>query len=204
MKKKIKSRIGLTLVELIVTIAILGMVAGMGVGMVGSAIKNYSTASTTAREQETALAVESFILTAVRTSSSVQSVSTTAGSFPSHDATMYYLYFMNGTLRTMRNEIEKKGVNPVVTTISYEGVGEINFTIRKQKSVKDDPTDEKKFIYLYYEIKMREGYTLRGSAVLNNAPSDYITAQKDDKYIENGISETITFDDSSKALAIVK
>ena len=67
MKKKIRSKIGLTLVELIVVIAILGMVASMGVGMVGSAINNYHTAQVTSKEQDTALAIEPFILNSVRT-----------------------------------------------------------------------------------------------------------------------------------------
>ena len=155
MKKKIRSKIGMTLVELVVTIAILGMVAGMGVGFVGSAIKNYHTASVTSREQDTALAVESFILNSVRTSSSVKAVSTITN-FPDPSTSAYYLYFMNGYLRTMRFEIEKKGAPPQTTVISYEGIEELTFRVRKQKSVKVNPEDNQNFVYLYYEIKMKQ------------------------------------------------
>ena len=58
--KKLRSKRGFTLVELIVAVAILSMVAGMGAGIVGQAIRNYSTAQITSYEQETAMSVESF------------------------------------------------------------------------------------------------------------------------------------------------
>jgi len=186
LKKKIRSRIGLTLVELIVVIAILGMVAGMGVGMVGSAIKNYHTAQVTSKEQDTALAIEHFILNSVRTSSSVKSIKTTDPKFPAHDATAYYLYFMNGVLRTMRNEVEKAGQPPQVTIINYDGVAELTFKVKKAKTVKKktDEVDGTNSIFLYYEIKMKEGYELKGSAIINNASAAYKTTQLDTSFIE--------------------
>ncbi|HCA54249.1 MAG: type II secretion system protein, partial [Clostridia bacterium] len=64
--KKLRSKRGFTLVELIVAVAILSMVAGMGAGIVGQAIRNYSTAQITSYEQETAMSVESFILGGAR------------------------------------------------------------------------------------------------------------------------------------------
>ena len=186
MKKKIRSKIGLTLVELIVVIAILGMVASMGVGMVGSAINNYHTAQVTSKEQDTALAIEHFILNSVRTSSSVKHIKTTDASFPAHDATAYYLYFMNGTLRTMRNEVEKAGQLPQVTIINYDGVEELIFRVNKAKTSKkkSDEADGTNSIFLYYEIKMKEGYNLKGSAIINNASPAYKTTQKDGSFIE--------------------
>jgi len=208
LKKKIRSRIGLTLVELIVVIAILGMVAGMGVGMVGSAIRNYHTAQVTSKEQDTALAIEHFILNSVRTSSSVKSVSTSSN-FPSHDATVYYLYFSNGTLRTMRNEIDKAGQPPQVTTISYDGVGEITFKVKRAKSVmkKADEIDGQSSVYLNYEIKMREGYVLRGSAIINNAAPAYKTTQNDLSFteIDPEVNVKLTFNAADNiAFAILK
>ncbi len=206
MKKKIRSKIGMTLVELVVTIAILGMVAGMGVGFVGSAIKNYHTASVTSREQDTALAVESFILNSVRTSSSVKAVSTITN-FPDPSTSAYYLYFMNGYLRTMRFEIEKKGAPPQTTVISYEGIEELTFRVRKQKSVKVNPEDNQNFVYLYYEIKMKEGYELKGSAIINNAAPSYITTQNDASFVEvdNNVNVNIKNNSTdSTAFAIIK
>ncbi len=206
MKKKIRSKIGMTLVELVVTIAILGMVAGMGVGFVGSAIKNYHTASVTSREQDTALAVESFILNSVRTSSSVKAVSTITN-FPDPSTSAYYLYFMNGYLRTMRFEIEKKGAPPQTTVISYEGIEELTFRVRKQKSVKVNPEDNQNFVYLYYEIKMKEGYELKGSAIINNAAPSYITTQNDASFVEvdNNVNVNIRNNSTdSTAFAIIK
>lgn len=183
MKKKIRSRIGLTLVELVVTIAILGMIAGMGVGMVGSAIRNYHTASVTSKEQDTALAVESFILNSIRTSASVKSVSTSS-SFPPSDVSAFYLYFDNGKLKTMRHEVEKVGVPPTVTTISYDDVASMKFSVRKQKSELVHTENSNNFVYLYYEITMKEGYMLKGSAIINNASAEYETIQNDYSFVE--------------------
>ena len=72
--KKLQSKKGLTLVELIITITILSMVAGMGVGVVANAMRNYAAAQTVAQEQDIALQVEDFILTSSRISSKAQEV----------------------------------------------------------------------------------------------------------------------------------
>ena len=66
--KKRKSKKGFTLVELVVTVAILGIVSGMGVGIVANTIRNYAVASTTAQEQETAIQIENFITRYARNS----------------------------------------------------------------------------------------------------------------------------------------
>ena len=69
--KKRKSKKGFTLVELVVTVAILGIVSGVGVGIVANTIRNYAVASTTAQEQETAIQIENFITRYARTASDI-------------------------------------------------------------------------------------------------------------------------------------
>ena len=109
--KKLQSKKGLTLVELIITITILSMVAGMGVGVVANAMRNYAAAQTVAQEQDIALQVEDFILTSSRISSKAQEVQ--ASTVPQKTMTGYYLLFDNdGTLKTVSHQIDPKKKDP--------------------------------------------------------------------------------------------
>ena len=173
--KKIRSKKGMTLVELVVTVAILGMVASLGVGMVSSAIRNYSVASVTSQEQDNALAVESFITESTRIFGKV-----TAKPVPldnkanviEKDVTAFYLYFDGDTLVTVRSEMDK-GVQ-YTTTLKYDGVKQISMTPRKQKADVDATVPDKNFVFVDYEIDMNEGYSLSGTVVMYNAASDYV------------------------------
>ena len=69
--RKFKSKAAFTLVELVVTIAIVGITAGFGVGIFASTLRNYSSASVTATEQEKANQIESFIVRNARTATEV-------------------------------------------------------------------------------------------------------------------------------------
>lgn len=79
MKKKLRSKKGLTLVELVVTVAILGIVSSMGVGIVANSITNYSKASVTSQEQQTALDIENFIRLSARKADGAELLTAAAG-----------------------------------------------------------------------------------------------------------------------------
>lgn len=200
MKKKLRSKKGFTLVELIVTIAILGMVAGMGVGIVGQALHNYSTAQVTSVEQETSLGIESFILDAARVASSVAE----ADSKTNDGKTVFYLELdAEGTLRTTRSEVEKIGDPAIETQLTYTGVQSVSLQVKKQKPVKTGADPSMCFIFMDYSIEMAEGYQLTGSVVLNNADVDYpMTAA--DTYVDAANKITISRDQHDKFIAIYK
>lgn len=197
---KLKTKRGFTLVELVVTIAVLGIVAGLGVGMVAQAIKNYSTAQTTSTEQDNALEIEDFIINAARVGTAVDSVNTS--SVPSNDYTAYYIFFDGGTLKTVRSEVSSLGEPPVVTTISYERAKRISVQVKKHKPEMTDAISEKCFFYLDYEIEMEEGYKLVGSIVMNNADKETVVTQQDDSYDDESELHEISSTGSSDALMI--
>lgn len=198
--KKIRSKKGMTLVELVVTVAILGMVASLGVGMVSSAIRNYSVASTTSQEQDTALSVESLITQSVRIYGKVTErdlPATKKSDVVEKDVTALYLYFDGDTLVTVRSEMDN-GVQ-YTTVLKYEGVKQISMTPKKQKADVAATDPNKNFVFVDYEIEMMEGYTLSGSVVMNNAASDYVIPANDEGLIDTGAMVVI---DKTKNSAI--
>lgn len=60
--KKFKSKKAFTLVELVVTVTIIAIVSGFGVGIFASTISNYMTASVTGFDQQKANQIEQYIL----------------------------------------------------------------------------------------------------------------------------------------------
>ena len=199
LRVKRHSKKGFTLVELIVTIAILGMVAGMGVGIVGQALQNYSKAQITSREQETAVSIENFIRNAVRVSGSVEK-SDSLSDPPPKDRTAFYLKFTTeGALQTIRCETTDIANKPVVTYLSYNGVESVTVQVKKQKPTKTDSFSNQCFIYMDYAIKMVEGYELKGSIVLNNADKD---RSMEDKGTYTDTEEEITVDKAHPGAAI--
>ena len=72
--KKFRSKKGMTLVELVVTIAILGIVSGFSLTIVVTAMNNYSEAAIVQGDQDTALMIEEFIVRQARVASKIQFV----------------------------------------------------------------------------------------------------------------------------------
>ncbi len=200
---KFRSKSGFTLVELVVTIGVLSIVAGLGVGMVAQAIKNYSTAQTTSTEQDNALEIEDFLLSASKVGASVSLVN--SSSVPLNDVSAYYIYFDNdGTLKTVRSEVTAIGQPPVVTTISYHKAKSVQVQVKKHKPQKDDSLSEKCFMYVDYVIEMNEGYKLDGTIVMNNADSDTPMTQINTSFDDVGDVCKIENDSTTKAIAFVQ
>ena len=201
--KKIRSKKGMTLVELVVTVAILGMVASLGVGMVSSAIRNYSVASTTSQEQDTALSIESLISQTARIYGKVTSrplPATNKSDVVEKDVTAFYMYFDGDTLVTIRSEMENKV--QYTTVLKYDGVKEIVLTPKKQKADVEATDPNKNFVFVDYEINMMDGYSLKGSVVMNNAASDYVIPAATSSLIDEG-SMIIIDKSKNEAIAIV-
>ncbi len=190
--KKIRSKKGLTLVELVVTVAILAITSGMGVGIFVSALNNYSTSSALISQQQKAGMIENYIVTGARNCKNLyfidSSTPTTATPTTSH---IFNETAFNQLVSGMANKtgvsyitMEKDETNATYKSqdrddagnlnesnaIEIEGVESIVFSCKKQKiapDVVDDPSQC--FYYLNYDIKMVDGYSLSGSVILNNA-----------------------------------
>ncbi len=157
---------GFTLVELVVTVGILSIVSGLGIGIVASAIKNYGTASTTSKEQDTSLMVERFVVEGIRSAANIMDWEDTGALDDKNSAR--YLYFKDNKLYTVNNIVDIDGVVSTIE-VSYEGVKSIALTVKKCKPKLGAETDPRCFMYVSYEIEMDWGYVLSGSTVMNNA-----------------------------------
>lgn len=183
MKRKLNSKRGFTLVELVVTVAILSMVSMMGVGVVANSIRNYSTASIVSSEQDTALAIENFIISAAKKGTSFKQIS--ASNVPENNMKAWYITPDNGVIKSISYVIDQSGGSPVITTREYSGVDEITFTLRKQKKSKNESINNA-YVCLDYVITMTEGYVLSGSVVVNGIPSNFTMSGIDN----NSFSDT--------------
>lgn len=167
LKKKTRSKKGLTLVELVVTVAILSIVATMGIGVVARTITNYSTASITSQEQklgrqvETPIRTAAFIATSIQYKNTDTDVDLQVSDFGSNSGIMF-LYDKDDKTLTID---EYDAGSDTHTRLSYTGVHQITLTPRrvKQSFMTDDTKD---FLYLDYKIEMVNGYITAGSTML--------------------------------------
>lgn len=164
--KRFKSRKGFTLIELVVTIAVLSIVATMGIGIVASAIRNYGTASITEQEQTRAIQLEKQITDVAKIAKGIKFAD---GTMPTDDG--YYVFHKAGENKitpynmksgSKENDFETAGVKSVIVTLRRQ---KVNATV--------DADAQKTFIYMDYDIKMEEGYEIKGSVIMNNIdPTD--------------------------------
>ena len=207
MKKKKAARLlrktGYTLVELVVTVAILGIVSTMGVGIVGKSINNYSDASVTSVEQETAVKIEQFILKSARTAVSVEfRNSFTDDIAPDKKKNENYLATVGSQVKEITSTVEGGAPNASVSRISYGGVKKVTVTLRKQKS---NQTESQKdcHVCLDYTIEMKEKFTLKGSVIMNNVSPDY-SLEVNNTFTEKGTTWEISPDIGEAAIVFVK
>lgn len=193
--KKFRSKKGLTLVELVVTVAILGVVSSMGVGIVANSITNYSKASVTSAEHQTALDIEGFIVDSARRSIGVDTL-TSPFTIPQASTAACYVYFNDkGYLRTVSSYIDDPEAEPTVIADNYKGVKSVSFDIRKQKLEREDTTSESRFVYVEYTIELERGYKLTGSTVMGNIEHDYMMDTLDEEaFCDSNTTVTITRD----------
>ena len=182
--KKFISKKGMTLVELVVTIAILGIVSGFSITIVVTAMNNYSEAAIVQSDQDTALMIEEFLVRQARVASKIEFVENDdlvddgfGSTKPKNNKQGYYIAKVGTNVETFTyakedtatGEYNFEGSEPdKYITFSYEHVSEITVSVERQKSVTTDAQKKCSF-YLNYYIKMLSGYVLRGQVVMNNA-----------------------------------
>ncbi len=199
--KKIKSRKGYTLVETVVTIAILTIVSSMGIGIVANTLQNYSTASVIAKEQGDAELIETAIIDKAKKATEVYFLpADPAGSLGNVDKLLdsqmpvnanngtYFLFNNNGQdIKSYDYDSPSSGAYSQEKGLTYKNIKKITFKILKVGSTdKDDleadntsnpdpvinKPDEDGFFVLTYKIEMKERYVLNGSVVLNGVAKD--------------------------------
>lgn len=207
MKNKRSARLlrkaGYTLVELVVTVAILGIVSTMGVGIVAKSINNYSDASVTSVEQDTAVKIEQFILKSARTAVSVEFRNTfTDDIVPTKKKNENYLATVGNQVKEITSTVEGSSVNASVSKLSYNGVKKITVKLRKQKSNTTE-TQKDCHVCLDYVIEMKEKFTLKGSVIMNNVSPDY-NISANNSFKEEGTTWEIADSIGDAAIVFVK
>lgn len=212
--KNIKSKKAFTLIELIVTVTILAITAGFGVGIFASAMSNYSKASMTAKEQALATEIEDFIVDHARICTQLYLIDSTYGEDFSEegylaanaaqveleDSDSYILTLAPDTnvarYRTNeRQKTEDATGAPVYGDIldapelAVSGVESIEFSLLKQKLIMED-TKDKAFNYLQYTINMQEGYSITGAVMLYSCKN--ISYQYENSFMEYPEDGTLT------------
>lgn len=189
-----------TLVELVVTIAILSITATMGIGIFASVMQNYSSASVTAKEQEKAYEIESFILRHARVASDVYFITNdnslySNSNYIDHVASSEAAISLDdavGGVMTCNAGSDKISYHDkffdedddVVngTELSINGVENIEFSLKNQKSDAAQPS-EYSFAYLTYKITMKAGYSVNGAVMLYNC-KNIVFPHDPDNFVE--------------------
>lgn len=191
--RKFRTKKAYTLVELVVTVAILSITATIGVGIFASTLRTYSAASVTAREQDAATEIETFLTRYARKCSGFYYIMSDPseynpgaedGAFDTVDANQH---FVTGKEALALDENNSRYIvlDPQTHKLTYKinerdgegfldmpemtvnGVEKLEFEIVKQKRT-TEALDKKAFYYLNYTIVMMEGYTLKGSVIMYN------------------------------------
>ena len=165
--KKLKSRKGMTLVEIVVTIAILAIVSGMGIGIFTATLSNYSTASITSKEQTQALQIEEYIKSYARLATDVDFIPTAASpsdTLPNSGLTGGYIA---NTKNTQTIEVYNYDGTVKTGSMTVDDVDHIDMTFKRYQ-IENGSTSEQDFIYLYYKIVMKDGYVIESNVTMSN------------------------------------
>ncbi len=192
MNIKLKSKRAYTLVELVVTVAILSIVAGMGIGIFAMVLNQYSTASVTEQEQQQAALIEDLILRNSRQCTDVYISNTDTAPLTTYGSSLTKGEYLSHSTSTVNLESYSYKRNAAGTLtkekdLTYKGVNKITFTLKRfdkedykqvsnpfpTASALNEPGEG--YIYLEYLIEMNEGYTLDGAVVLNGVKLDSAT-----------------------------
>lgn len=182
--KKFKSRKGFTLVELVVTVAILSIVVGLGMGTFVMTMQNYGTAASTEQEQEKAAQIENCITQLAYKVKDIKFIDKSQNAYktyniPTDEGTYFFSKGGSSTVEIYDYvTLEGESAPKKIPTISVSGVKKLKFSItrQKQKAAAAIPGTKENFLYLDYTIEMMNGYTLSGSMIMNGLEDTYPVA----------------------------
>lgn len=176
MRKYWKSKKGLTLVELVVTVAVLGIVSGFSLTIVVTAMNNYSQAAIIEKEQNEAFLIESWILKKAQTCKKVEFIKhditdpVTCMDVPNPTKLGDYLANIDDGIQTFSYEDETSPQKYILMT--YQNIKKLTLSVKKKRWDKSNLELYKPLFYMNYEIEMINGYKLVGQVVMNNADKD--------------------------------
>ncbi len=171
-KRRFKSRKGMTLVEMVVTITVLSIVAGMGVGIFTAVMQHYGTASHTSQAQQNALQMEKYIVENARVASDITTIPQ-GGPSPISPGTTVPVstvtgtYIVEGKKTNIFEMYDYDGTNKS-SSMNVSGIQRVKLTLQRHKVDKGDQD----FLSLKYIIETTEGYTVEGLAMMPNMKLD--------------------------------
>ncbi len=164
--KKRNSKKGFTLVELIVTIAILSITASMGTSIFIMVLNNYGVASDASFSQQQAVAVEDMLREYCKTSKEVKFAAGDVDALavkPTGNYTYFYTK-SDGVLYIDHCE----GASSTHTKLTLTGIKTLQTKYIKRVSGLDANAG---YIVMQYTITTNNDFVLEGSIVLNNSDS---------------------------------
>lgn len=159
-KGKLRSKKGFTLVEMVVTTAVLAITAGMLVGVIASTITKFADGNDAEFRRSEAAALETQIKQYAKAAYAINAYDSATDTM---EDGKYYIVSDSSTNRFQVKEGKTTGSDTVIT-IDY--VESVNFAVVQTVSNK---------LSLEYSIVMDNGYTCNGSFILNNGNAPLAT-----------------------------
>lgn len=182
---KRKSKKGYTLVELVLTIAILAITASMGVGILVSVMNNYGQAAKVSHSQQQVVQLENLIREYFKVGGDVQTIPG-----PSVDPLAEYgthFYTKGDGVIYIDNHYKATSTEPAGhTSFNVTGIKKLEMVY----NIVENPTvPNSGYVALNYKIIANDDFELSGSMVLNNSKIDSFTLA-DGEYIELRTEDT--------------
>lgn len=161
--KKRNSKKGFTLVELVVTIAILSITAAMGTSIFIMVLNNYGEASHASFSQQQAIALEDVIREYCK---ACKDVEIAAGDISTMTKSGTYIYTKSDGVLYVDDYDASTGVSGTHTKFALSGIKTLQTKYLKRTSAQDATSG---YIVMQYIITTNEDFVLEGSIVLNNS-----------------------------------
>ena len=162
---KIKnSKKGFTLVELVVTIAIMSITASMGVGIFVMSLKNYVVASEAATAQQNAVALEEMVREYFKIGYDLDYVGNFDVATDRNETASITYFYAIGDGSTICTDYYNADED-IHTTLSFNGISEFSV---EYKLVANSDSSDSAYTMVTYTIVSVGDYELSGSIVLNN------------------------------------
>lgn len=158
--KKIKSKKGFTLVELVVTIAILSITASMGASIFIMTLNNYGEASRASFDQQQAVALEEIVREYCK---ATKEATYESGTKPTLDkASTCFYTTSDGTIYVEHYD----KTDGTITKFSVTGIQSFSTKYLKRTSAQNSSAG---YVIMQYTIVTNNGFELTGAIVLNNS-----------------------------------
>lgn len=180
-----KSKKGYTLVELVVTIAILSITASMGVGILVMVMNNYGQAAKASHSQQQVVELENYIREYFKTGGDVETIpGSTVDPLTEYGT---HFYTKGDGILYIDNHYQATATEPGGHThFNVSGIQKLKMVYNM---VENPDIPNSGYVVLNYTIIANDDFELSGSMVLNNSKIDSFTLA-DGEYIELRTNDT--------------